>query len=100
MMRHKYHAVRCEYDGLKFPSKKEGQRYQELKLMRDIGTVVMFLRQPSFDIPGGVKYSADFLVFWADGNVSVEDVKGVQTKEFIRNKKIVEALYPVKIEVI
>ena len=100
MIKHKYNAIRCEYDGLKFPSKREGKRYLELKLLQKAGEILFFLRQPAFDIPGGVKYSADFLIFWTAGHVTVEDSKGVLTKEFVRNKKIVEALYPVIIEVV
>jgi len=99
-MRHKFNAKRCEFDGIKFPSKKEGNRYLELKRLRESGEIIFFLRQPQFDIPGGVKYSADFLIFWQDGTATIEDVKGFLTKTFIKNKKIVEGLYPVEIEVI
>ena len=99
-VRHKFNARRCEHDGLKFPSTKEGNRYLQLKLLQRAGEVVFFLRQPAFDIPGGVKYSADFLIFWANGTATIEDVKGFKTPGFIVKKKIVEALYPVEIEVI
>jgi hypothetical protein len=30
-LRHKFNAVRCEADGIKFPSKKERMRYLTLK---------------------------------------------------------------------
>ena len=95
--RHKFNAVQVEYDGIKFPSKREGNRYLELKLLQKTGEVVFFLRQPMFDLPGNVKYRADFIIFWAAGFVTIEDVKGVRTKEFIRAKRQVEALYPVEI---
>ena len=60
----------------------------------------MFLRQPKFDLPGGATYSADFIIFWKDGNCTIEDVKGFKTKDFILKRKIVESLYPVTIEII
>lgn len=84
-------------DGITFDSKKEARRYGELKLLRAAGEC-WFLRQPRFDLPGGTKYTADFQVFWKDGRMSVEDVKGYRTAAYIRAKKQVEALYPVTIE--
>lgn len=99
-MRHKYHAKRCEFNGIKFPSQKEGRRYQELVLLQRSGEVVMFLRQPLFDLGGGTTYKADYLIFWKDGTCTVEDVKGFKTKSFIKAKKQVECLYPVIIKVI
>lgn len=42
---HKFKAIRCEEDGIKFASKKERKRYQELKLLKEKGDVVQFLPQ-------------------------------------------------------
>jgi len=95
---HKFKAQRTELDGIKFASKKEAKYYQDLKLLQQVGEVVFFLRQPRFDLPGGTKYYADFLVFWSNGTASFVDVKGHRTKSYIRAKKQVEALYPVTIE--
>jgi len=50
-------------------------------------------------LPGNVKYRADFMEFWTNGEVHIVDVKGYQTKEFIKNKKMVESIYPIEIEV-
>ena len=77
---------------------KEKDRYLVLKEFRETGRIIMFLRQPLFDLPGGTKYKADFLIFWEGGNVTVEDVKGHRTKEYIRSKKQVESLYPIEIQ--
>lgn len=96
--RHKFNAVRVERDGIKFPSKKEGNYYDQLKLAKKVGMVLFWHRQVKFDLPGGVTYAVDFQVFNTDGTVSYIDVKGHRTKEFIRNKKMVEVLYPVKIQ--
>lgn len=97
---HKYHAEPIVHDGYRFDSKKEGQYYLDLKLRVKSGEVAYFLRQVPFHLPGNVTYRVDFLVFLSTGTHKYVDVKGYQTKEFIRNKKQVEALYPVKIEVV
>ena len=86
-------------DGITFDSKREAEYYVGLKLRKAAGSILYFLRQVAFDLPGGTKYRCDFLEFWADGTVHIVDVKGYETKDFIRSKKQVEALYPVKIEV-
>lgn len=98
MIRHKFNAVRTESDGYKFASKKEAKRYQELKLLQQCGDVVFFLIQVPFRLPGGVKYIVDFEIFWANGEVTFEDVKGFETDTFKMKRKMVEELYaPVKI---
>lgn len=93
----KYKNRRVEIDGIKFDSVKEGKRYSDLKLLQKEGHVQFFLRQVAFDLPGGVRYFADFLVFWVNGKTTVEDVKGVRTQIYKLKKKQVEELYPVKI---
>lgn len=60
--------------------------------------ISFFLRQVPMHLPGGVKYVCDYLIFWSDGNVSFEDVKGYRTDLYKAKKKIVEAKYPIKIE--
>lgn len=93
----KFGAVICEADGIKFRSKKERKRYLELMALKQAGDVKYFLRQTPFHLPGNTKYTSDFMVFWADGEVTHEDVKGFKTPAFIRAKKQVESLYPVRI---
>lgn len=96
---HKYNAKRTEIDGIKFDSIKEANYYCQLKLRQKAGEVIFFLMQVPFHFHG-VKYTVDFQEFRSDGTVHFIDVKGVETKEFIRNKKIVESIYPIEIEVI
>jgi len=93
----KYHAIICEADGIKFRSKKERARYLELTVLKQ-GGECWFLRQVPFYLPGNTKYVLDFMIFWKDGKVTYEDVKGKRLASFIRSKKQVEALYPVVIE--
>ena len=97
---HKYHAAPTSIDGLRFDSKAEAGRYVDLRLLQKAGEIVFFLRQVPFDLPGGVKYKADFMIFWADGSVTVEDVKGYDTPQSRLKRRQVEALYPVTIELV
>jgi hypothetical protein len=94
----KFGARSTVIDGIRFPSQREARRYTALQLLRASGEVLWFVRQPSFDLPGGTRYRADFLVVWRDGRVTVEDVKGFRTPAYVRSRKQVEALYPITIE--
>ena len=93
----KYHAVPLEVDNIRFASKKEARRYQELKALQHAGDVKFFLMQVPFQLPGNVKYRLDFMVFWDTGNITYEDVKGMRTPVYKIKRKQVEAIYPIKI---
>ena len=93
----KYRNKKTVVDHIRFDSQKEARYYTQLKMLRENGDVLMFLRQVPFDLPGGVKYRVDFQVFYSDGTVKHIDVKGMRTKEYLIKKKIVEAEYPVTI---
>ena len=95
---HKFKAKPVNIDGWNFPSTKEGEYYNELKLKQDAGLVVFFLRQVPIHLPGNVKMVVDFLEFHTDGTCHFVDVKGKRTKQYIDKKKMVEALYPIEIE--
>jgi len=93
-------------DGFYFPSKKEAEYYQLLKARTDHGPhcsprigndIDFFLRQVPLHLPGNVKMVIDFLEFHKDGYLYFVDVKGKKTKQYIDKKKMVEAVYPVKI---
>lgn len=97
MLKHKFRAIPINIEGIKFASKKEAKRYQELKLLQKTGELVFFLRQTPFHLPGNAKYLSDFICFWQDETVTIEDVKGIRTPMYILKKKLVESLYPIKI---
>ena len=97
MLRHKFKAKPCEVDNIKFASKKEQKRYCELQVLQKAGDLLFFLRQVPVHLSGGVKYVCDFLIFWSDGTVTFEDVKGFKTDLYKTKKKMVEAMYPIKI---
>jgi len=97
-LKHKYHARRCESDGIKFASKREKYWYHNLLMLQKAGDVLFFLRQTPLHLPGNTKYVCDFVVFYANGEIAFLDVKGVETPMFIMKKKQVEELYPIEIE--
>jgi len=97
-IRHKFNAIRCEADGFKFASKRERVRYLELKNLKQSGEVLFFLMQTPFHLPASIKYVCDFQVYWANGDITFEDVKGMRTPVYILKKKQVENLYPIKIK--
>lgn len=96
--RNKFRNVITDRDGKKFRSKKEAEYYDILVTAQAGGHVRYFIRQPMFELPGGVKCYFDFLVFYYDRDEQIIDVKGKRTQSYIRNKKMVEALYPVTID--
>jgi len=99
-MRHKFGAKRCTVDDLKFPSKLEARYYCQLKLRQQAGDIIFFLRQIPFELPGGVKYVTDFMVFLANGEIEFVDTKGKDTPLSIAKRKILEDLYPIKIKIV
>jgi len=100
--RHKYGTSRPEertVDGVLFASKLEARRYRELLLLQEYGQLrpPFFLRQVPFHLPGRTRYVLDFLVFWADGRVSLEDAKGHATEVYKLKRRQVEELYQVEL---
>lgn len=86
----KYHAQKTVLDGIKFDSKKEANRYAELKLMERAGLIKGLQRQvrfeliPAFDVDGKhyrpTSYVADFVYTdTKSGKQVVEDCKGFRT---------------------
>ena len=95
--KHKFHAKPVLYENIRFDSKKERNRYAELKQMQTNGEVVFFLRQIPLHLPGNIRYVCDFQIFWPNGTVTFEDVKGYRTDTYKIKKKQVEAIYPIEI---
>lgn len=96
-------------DGHTFPSTKEGNRYQELKLMQRAGVIKSLkiqvpyqLLPPQRDesgklIENGVKYIADF-VYKKNGKLIVEDAKGYRTPEYKIKKKMMLFFWDIRIK--
>ena len=98
--RRKYGNEPTYVDGRRFDSKAEARRYEELFRLQAAGEVLWFCLQPTFRLPGGIEYRADFIVCRKDGAVVVEDVKGgkaTKTKEYRLKKRLMLARYGIKI---
>lgn len=100
----KYASTKVVIDGITFDSRGESELYLRLGLLKRIGDVSYFLRQVPFHLPGGVTYRCDFMAVFIGGphvgKTRYLDFKGFETREFINKKKMVEALYPVTIELV
>ena len=79
--RPKYGNRRVEIDGKRFDSKHEAEVYGELMLRQRAGELKLVLRQVPFDLPGGIRYIADFVTMDYAGNVEVIDAKSPVTKQ-------------------
>lgn len=90
----KYRNEKTLLDGITFDSKAEARRYADLKLQHRAGQIRWFSRQPSFVLPGGIRYRPDFIVCSPDGKIHVEDVKGYETKDFKLKHKLWDATFP------
>ena len=97
---HKFHAIKTERDGRKFPSKLEARYYDNLKERQKKGEVLFFLRQCPIDLPGGISYRVDFVEFLADGTCCFVDCKGMKTPLSTLKIKQVEQIYPIKIKIV
>lgn len=95
--RSKYGAKKTSIDGHVFDSEKEANYYNELKMRLQGGDIRGFCLQPIFILAPGLKYKADFIVFYNDGTTDIIDVKGFKTKEYIAKKKVLEDKYKLKI---
>lgn len=96
---HKYGAVRCEEDKIKFPSLLERNCYRVLKRLRDDKRILFFLRQIPFDLPNGQRHLVDFAAFTEDQVIFLE-AKGRDLDIGKLKREIVEALYGVDIRLV
>lgn len=90
----KYRNKPTMVDGKRFASKAEAKYYVGLLARFMAGEVKIIIRQPSIDLPGNIKYRADFLIVLDDGSVDIIDVKGFITKEFKLKAKLFKSKYP------
>lgn len=97
--KHKFGAVRCERDNIKFPSKLERAVYDELVRLRKKGDIIFFLRQIPFDLPGGYKHFVDFLIF-VEQNCYFIEVKGRDLSLGKLKREQVEDIYNLTIHVV
>lgn len=99
----KYHAKKTVVDGITFDSKKEATHYQELKLLERAGEIHDLKLQVPFVLIDKsahgrqIKYVADF-VYYQDGQMVVEDVKGFKTDVYKLKKRLMAERYEIEIK--
>lgn len=114
----KYRSKKVTIDGICFDSKKEANRFCELRMLEKAGEIHNLQRQVKYVlIPaqrepdtigarGGVKkgklierecsYMADF-VYEENGETVVEDTKGFRTTEYIIKRKLMLKVHGIRI---
>lgn len=123
--RSKYYNIKTKAsDGNVFDSYKEARRWEQLLLLQKAGEITDLERQVTYElIPAQyetierysktgrrlqdklrlverkVEYVADFVYHDAKtGELVVEDTKGVRTKDYIIKRKLMYAVYAIKIK--
>lgn len=97
----KYHAQPTEVDGHLFPSKREADQYERLKLREQAGEIEDLRLQ--FRWPLEVRgvlvttYVADF-TYREAGVLHVLDAKGCRIESYRLKRRLFEALHHLKIE--
>lgn len=96
----KYKNKKIKYDGIKFDSKLECERYKELKLLEKAKMIEDLRLQVRLEIvpkqagERNVVYVADFMYFDKTLNKCIiEDTKGIKTKDYIIKRKLVKLKY-------
>ena len=102
----KYRNIRTVVDGISFMSKKEAQRYCELKIALASGVIVDLELQPVFELQESfidkdnkkirsIIYRADFRFIETETNLTIiEDTKGYFTEIFKIKEKLFKKKYP------
>lgn len=105
----KYGAKKTVVDGITFPSRKEANRYSELKILWRGKAIHSLKRQVKYELVPAVRqngkvvqrainYYADFV--YTDsrtGEEIVEDVKGYKTQVYLMKKKMMLEKYGIRI---
>ena len=94
--RNKFNAVKVDFDGLRFDSKAEMRVYGDYRLLELTGAISELKPQPVLELPGGVKYRADFRHV-ENGRIVITEVKGgkvTQTAAWRNKWKQAKELYP------
>lgn len=103
----KYKNQKIIVNKIKFDSKKEEKRYQELLLMQKAGLITDLKRQvPYILVPAfnsnkkryrNMRYIADF-TYKQNGKEIVEDAKGYRTEVYKIKKKLMAYIYQIEIK--
>ena len=111
-MQNKYRNEPTEFNGIKFQSKKEAQRFAELKLLERAGEITDLQLQRVFTLIGAqrdkegkiierpCKYIADFAYKDQTGKLIVEDAKSPATRTDVYKvkRKLMLSIYGIRIK--
>lgn len=99
----KYGNVKATLDGIRFDSRAEMHRYQELKALEAGGVIAdlkvhpLFVLEPSVKVGAkrcrAITYSPDF-TYRENGRFTAEDVKGIETTAFRLKANLFARRYP------
>ena len=99
----KYFAKKVRNEHGEFDSKAEYERYLYLKHLEDIGDISFLKRQVKFELIPKQKgerpchYIADF-TYMENGELVVEDVKGVRTEVYKIKQKLMLWVHGIRIK--
>lgn len=118
--KNKYSNKKIERDGITFDSAKEYRRYCTLKVLQAAGEITDLKMQVKFvliptqrepdtvGVRGGIKkgkliekecaYYADFVYKDKNGEIVVEDTKGMRTVEYVIKRKLMLYIHGIRIK--
>ena len=98
----KFRNVKTEVDNITFHSKREADRYCELKMLLNARQISNLVLQKEYELRvNGVlicRYIADFAYLDHDGREVVEDSKGFRTREFAMKSKLMIAVHGIRVQ--
>lgn len=103
-IRNKYNNQKTIYNGIRYDSKREAEKAQELDMLKQSGEVIDWTAHPRYllipryinrdgKIVRPTHYIPDFWVKYRDGGEVVIDIKGFQTPEFKLKMKMFNYRY-------
>ena len=96
----KYRNRKTEVDGFVFDSRREANRYLELKILERAGEIENLELQPKYDLSVNGKhicsYIADFR-YQEGGRTIVEDAKGMRTDVYRIKRKLMKAVHDIEV---
>lgn len=106
-MSSKYHSHGFTLDGIRWDSKREYARWQELTLLQMAGEIRELERQVPYELAPAVKvqgrrrpplrFFADFRYRDALGRVVVEDAKGMRTETYVVKRHLMKSVHGIDI---
>lgn len=109
--RSKYRAQPIILDGIRFASKREGNRWGQLKLLERAGKISGLQCQPVFELAPAIKfagsarakpalrYIADF-AYVEGGKHVIEDVKGILTAAFVIKRHLMKSVHNIDVRIV